>query len=169
MTYNPQKKSRHIQAMDILDVADDDNTAQINIDTTPTQEFHWHTDYSQPLASFSMRHTSKSVRTTITRLPPGLSSNTDSSSLPATISLQGFMASSTQDTSLTTSMSAMSFLDPDYEVPAEFASASNEDEGMHLPRPLGVSCSCCRNVSYLVTHLIGPPTDGLEIRARRIS
>ncbi|KAK0211960.1 hypothetical protein IW262DRAFT_1301412 [Armillaria fumosa] len=139
MTSNPRKKSRRFQAMDILDVADGDNTVQINIDTTPTQEFHWHTDYSQTSASTSMRHTRKSVRTTTTHLPLGLSSGTDtgSNSLPTTISLQGHLASSRQDTSLATSMSTMSFLDPDHEAPAEFASASNEDEGTRLPRPLG--------------------------------
>ncbi|KAK0218631.1 hypothetical protein IW262DRAFT_1297789 [Armillaria fumosa] len=147
MTSNLCKKSHCFQAMDILDVADGDNTVQINIDTTPMQEFHWHTNYSQTSASTSMQHTHKSVRTTMTHLPLGLSSGTDtgSNSLPTTISLQGHLASSRQDTLLATSMSTMSFLDPDHEAPAEFASASNEDKGMHLPR------------------LLGPPIDGLEI------
>ncbi|KAK0494247.1 hypothetical protein EDD18DRAFT_1107274 [Armillaria luteobubalina] len=139
MTSNPRKKSRCFGAMDILDVADSDNTVQINIDTTPTQEFHWHTDYSQTSASTSKRHTGKSVRTTTTHLPLGLSSgtHTSSNSLPTMISLQGYLASSRQDTSRATSMFTTLFLDPNHEAPAEFASASNEDEGTCFPRPLG--------------------------------
>ena len=45
MSYNPRKKGRHAP-MDILDTADDDNMVQIDIDLPPTQEYHWHTDYS---------------------------------------------------------------------------------------------------------------------------
>ncbi len=122
--------------MDIIDTADDDNAVQINIDPPATQEYHWHTDYSSPTSN---RHASRGARITATHLPLGTPS--DDSFLPVSMSFQESMTSYTQDKLLTTGMSALSFLDPDHEAPAEFTLASNESEGTRLSRPLGVSDS----------------------------
>ena len=122
--------------MDIIDTMDDVNAAQINIDPSATQEYHWHTDYSLPT---SKRHAGRGTRITVTHLPLGTPS--DNSFLPASTSFQESLISYTQDKLLATSMSTLSFLDPDHEAPAEFPSLSNESEGTRLCRPLGVSDS----------------------------
>ncbi|PBK58209.1 hypothetical protein ARMSODRAFT_1028440 [Armillaria solidipes] len=133
MSYNPRKKGRRAP-MDILDTTDDDNTAQIDINLPPTQEYHWHTDYSRPALSTTKRHTGRSAHVTMTHLPLGLASDNVLST--STLSLEG-LASSVQDGSLVANMSTLLFLDPDHEVPAEFALTSNESEGARLPRPMG--------------------------------
>ncbi|PBK70546.1 hypothetical protein ARMSODRAFT_1018078 [Armillaria solidipes] len=128
---NPRKKGRRPQ-MDIIDTVDDDNAAQINIDPPATQEYHWHTDYSLPTSD---RHAGRGACITATHLPLGTPS--DDSFLPASMSFQESLTSYTQDKLLATGMSTLSFLDPDHEAPAEFASASNDNEGTRLSRPLG--------------------------------
>ncbi|KAK0443016.1 uncharacterized protein EV420DRAFT_1649433 [Desarmillaria tabescens] len=146
MNYNPRKKGRRAQ-MDILDTADDDNTVQINIDLPLTQEYHWHTDHSLSASSATKRHTGRSARVTTTHLPLELASD---NIVPTS---QESLASSAWDGSLAVGMSALSFLDPDHEVPTEFALASNDSEGARLPRPMGMR----------------PPIVGLEIPAQGIS
>ncbi len=135
MSYNPHRKGQHAP-MDILNTADNDNTAQIDIGLPLTQEYHWHTDYSQPASSATKQNTGRSAHVTTTHLPLGLASDNVLST--STLSPES-LASSAQDGSLVANMSALLFLDPDHEVSAEFALTSNESEGARLPRPMGVS------------------------------
>ncbi|KAK0237360.1 hypothetical protein EDD85DRAFT_953358 [Armillaria nabsnona] len=132
MSYNPRKKGRRAP-MDILDTTDDDNTAQIDIDLPPTQEYHWHTDYSRPVSSATKRNTSRSACVTTTHLPLGLASD----NVLSTSTLSPESLASSAHGSLMANMSALLFLDPDHEVPVEFALTSNENEGACLPRPMG--------------------------------
>lgn len=103
----------------------------------PVPEFHVHTDYySRSRSKLSTRHSGQSSRTTFTALPTEL--RPDGSSTDPPTSMYSYRPQSTiLDDFITSKVSEMSFLDPDYVAPAEVVTGG--EESTRRPRPLGVN------------------------------
>ncbi|KAK0493265.1 hypothetical protein EDD18DRAFT_1310625 [Armillaria luteobubalina] len=125
--------------MELYDEADGSQTvpttAHPSAPSAPV--FHVHTDYySQSMPKPSTCRTGQSSHTTVTALSTELHPNGSGASTDPPTSMCSDQSQSTiLDDFITSKVSEMSFLDPDYVAPAEVVTGG--EKSMHRPRPLG--------------------------------